>query len=129
MLRRFCARAPARSAAVATRQTSSQIVKTRKYYYSGAGEEGIWAETLRRWVLWMQWMCFLVCPFILYKLIHRRYNPDKQWPAATTDRWYSDGTELKGEEAHANLRLQRERIMPIMDKYMEKIEAATAESQ
>ena len=35
-------------------------------------------------------------------------------------------TEMKGEEATANLRLQRERIMPIMDAYLEKIEKAAA---
>ena len=114
--------------ASASRQASASIsaaVQTsaaRSYFSAGAGEVGITGATMARFYKGLFFFCFCGCPLFMYKVAIKPWTPDQQFVYMTTDKWYSDGTELKGEEATANLRLQRERIMPIMDAYLEKIE-------
>lgn len=122
MLRRaFTTPVLARPAATCS-ATTKLTQATRSYFSPGAGETGIWAETLKRTLSAFYWLGWFWMPLFLYKVVYRRNCPDKQWVCQSTDKWYSDGTEMKGDEATANLRLQRERIMPIMDAYLEKIE-------
>jgi hypothetical protein len=96
----------------------------RTYFSAGTGEVGIWGRNMGTLISTLSFACFVALPIFMYKVVYRRYNPDKQWIAMSTDKWYSDGTVMKGDEAHANLRIQRERIMPIMDQYLQKIEEA-----
>lgn len=107
---------------------ASQTSASRSYFYAGGMEVGITGATMKKILQTLMFLTFIVAPIFMYKVIHRPWTPDKQFICTSTDKWYSDGTEMKGEEATANLRLQRERIMPIMDAYLEKIEKAAAPS-
>lgn len=106
--------------------TSSATLSTasRTYFSAGTGEVGIWGNNMGRLIKTLTIAVYFVCPLFMWKMVIRRYNPDKQWISMSTDKWYSDGTVMTGDEATANLRLQRERIMPIMDQYLEKIESS-----
>jgi hypothetical protein len=98
---------------------------TRSYYVVGAGEEGIWGATMAR-VFWTVWALIFPAAIFTWKIPHMAWTPNNQWIFGTTDKWYTDGTEMEGDEATANLRIQRERIMPIMDAYQAKIEGGGA---
>ena len=68
---------------------------------------------------------FACLPFVLYKVVFvDKGNTPRQFHADATELFDSDGTELEGEEAVASMRVYRERIMPFMDDYKDKIEAA-----
>ncbi len=61
----------------------------------------------------------------MYKVVFGRHNPDRQWIyGPRSEMMMSDGTQLEGEEAVANLKIHRERIMPIMNEYKARMEAA-----
>ena len=98
----------------------------RSYFMPGAMEVGITGVTMKKILMTLFVLCYFFIPVFIYKIAMKPWTPDKQFICMSTDKWYSDGTEMKGEEATANLRLQRERIMPIMDAYLEKIEKAAA---
>eukprot|EP00758_Cryptobia_borreli_P011148 Tbor_TRINITY_DN5630_c4_g2::TRINITY_DN5630_c4_g2_i1::g.8407::m.8407 len=95
----------------------------RTYFYHNAGEVGIWGSTMYTLLIYMSTFFSLAVGYTFYKLCfsHSNYN---QFMSATSDLWEDDGTVMEGEEAVANLRIYRERIMPFMDEYAEKIEAA-----
>ena len=123
MLRRnFSVVSASSSASFIPKQTSA----ARTYFMPGAMEVGITGATQYKILITLMWLGGFFCPIFIYKFAMKPWTPDKQFICMSTDKWYSDGTEMKGEEATANLRLQRERIMPIMDAYLEKIEKAAA---
>jgi hypothetical protein len=102
--------------------------QARSYFFVNPGEQGIWGKTMKN-------MCrniavlFALCPFALYKVAFiDRNNCPRQFITDASDFYESDGTELEGEEAVANLRIYRERIMPFMDDYNDRIEAASESS-
>ncbi len=111
----------------ATRTTAAMArrsVGMRTYYNEGYGCEGIWLVTMK--VLIDRMLYFV--PFtwyIIYKVVFGRHYPDRQWVwGPRSDLYESDGTEMEGEEAVANLRIHRERIMPIMNEYKQRMEQA-----
>jgi hypothetical protein len=125
MLRRSVFTTATCAAAPTTMAVAVPRVTTRGYFMSGLGDTGIWGASMHKLINTLTFLTLIVGPIFIYRITYRPYNPDKQFgPAMHTDKWYDDGTVMKGEEATANLRLQRERLMPIMDAYLEKIEAS-----
>jgi hypothetical protein len=111
---------------VATRAPLTSTIQTRTYFYAGAGEVGIWGKTLLNMCRNIAILAF-VAPFVLYKVAFvDRANIGRQFVADASDLYESDGTEMEGEEAVANLRIYRERIMPFMEEFEGKIEAASS---
>ena len=96
----------------------------RGYYNEGYGCEGIWKKTMD--ILTKRVMFSLpVCWYLIYKVVFGRHNPSRQWIwGPRSELMESDGTEMEGEEAVANLRIHRERIMPIMNEYKARMEQA-----
>ena len=111
-----------RLAQTGARPTARLGISTRNYFVAGTGEEGIWGATMSKTFYNLFFIAYVPMPLFLYRVVYRRYCPDQQWVCSPCDKWYSDGTEMDGEEATANLRIQRERIMPIMDSYLEAME-------
>jgi hypothetical protein len=116
MLRRFTTAPAARLAA--------PVAQRRTYFVMGAAEEGAWGTSMRTVTIRVVYLNIFAA-FYIYNFCWRRHNPDRQWVYGSTDLWEDDGTVMEGEEAVANLRIQRERIMPMMEEYEQKIAAAT----
>ena len=127
MLRRNFSAAASSSSSSFFTTSAQQTSGARTYFMPGAGEVGITGATQKKILQTLMFLGGVVCPIFIYKVAMKPWTPDKQFICMSTDKWYSDGTEMKGEEATANLRLQRERIMPIMDAYLEKIEKSAAQ--
>ena len=69
-------------------------------------------------------ICFVgSCLFGIYVLFGP-YRGGRQFAPFISDLTYSDGTELEGEEAGANARIEYERIMPFMEELKEKFSEA-----
>lgn len=116
MMRRFAA------------PTTTRIVgkpnAVRNYYIFGYGEHGIWGATMSAICNRLLWFVPVMC-YSIYRVVHSRNSPSRQWIyGPRTDLYFDDGTELEGEEAVANLKIHYERIMPFMNEYKDKIEAA-----
>eukprot|EP00758_Cryptobia_borreli_P011150 Tbor_TRINITY_DN5630_c4_g2::TRINITY_DN5630_c4_g2_i3::g.8412::m.8412 len=94
----------------------------RTYFYHNACEVGSCGATFRalnNYTIGAAFVCWSYSYYIISKA-----NTYNQFVTSSTDLWEDDGTVMEGEEAVANLRIYRERIMPFMDEYAEKIEAA-----
>ena len=118
MFRRVAVRAPTAAFTPST--------QARTYFYAGAGEVGIWGKSQATMCRNVAILAATV-PLVLYKLVFVDRCPgERQFVADASELFDSDGTEMEGEEAVANLRIYRERIMPFMDDYSEKIEAASS---
>ena len=117
-----------RCRAVVKVPTAAASGQLRSYFFVNPGEVGIWGQTMRSLCRNIAVM-FALMPFALYKFVFvDRNNCPRQFINTSSDFDESDGTELEGEEAVANLRIYRERIMPFMDDYTERIEAASGNS-
>jgi hypothetical protein len=104
--------------------SAPRFVNARTYYNSGYGQEGIWGKTMK--ILTDRIMFSVpIAWYFIYKVCFGRHNTSRQWIwGPRTEMMESDGTELEGEEAVANLRIHRERIMPIMNEYKARMEEA-----
>lgn len=94
--------------------------QVRSYFYAGGGECGIWAATMKAVVKNLTWAT-AISVVILFKLVFVNHSTHNQFVSETSDLWESDGTELEGEEAVANLKIYRDRIMPFVEALDEKI--------
>ncbi|KPI89483.1 hypothetical protein ABL78_1359 [Leptomonas seymouri] len=96
---------------------------TRSYFYACPGETGISGST-------MQCALKVTLSLIILQIIgirvfiFKRLSTKNQFVEDATDLWENDGTEMEGEEAVANLRIQHERIMPFMNDIKDKLESA-----
>lgn len=97
-------------------------LQARSYFYAGGGETGIWGKTMQATVRNITWAT-AISIVIVFKLVFINYSTHNQFVSESTDLWEDDGTKLEGEEAVANLKIYRERIMPFMDSMQEKIDA------
>ncbi|KAG8339252.1 hypothetical protein ERJ75_000330800 [Trypanosoma vivax] len=96
---------------------------TRSYFFPNPGETGISGSTMKA-LLKLTALIIVVQSFAINRVIFGRYSTRDQFVEDCTDLWEDDGTVMEGEEAVANLRIQRERIMPFMNDIKEKLEAA-----
>jgi hypothetical protein len=114
----------AASSTSALAQRTGTVSAARGYYYHGYGCEGIWYKTmdiLTRRIMYSIPLAW----YLIYKVVFGRHNPGRQWIwGPRSELMESDGTEMEGEEAVANLRIHRERIMPIMNEYKARMEQA-----
>ncbi|KAG5495181.1 hypothetical protein JKF63_02236 [Porcisia hertigi] len=94
----------------------------RTYFYANCGETGISGATMQA-LLKLTLACVVVQTFAIRYFVFERLSTKKQFIEDSTDLWESDGTEMEGEEAVANLRIQHERIMPFMNDIKDKLEA------
>ena len=113
MLRRFVSKKPAACALQTARRT---------FFYDGAGEAGIVKATMKQCIRLTQ-IAIWVTLFWVYKVVFGKYSNRNQFLDDTTDLWESDGTEMEGEEAVANLRIQYERLTPFMADIKAQLEA------
>ena len=113
MFRRVAIRAPVAS------------TQARTYFYAGAGEVGIWGAS--QLVMCRNFAVMgIIAPIVLYKCVFvDRGVIGRVLASDSTDLYEDDGTVMEGEEGVANLRIYRERIMPFMDEFEGKIEAAS----
>ena len=118
MLRRL-QMTPARRVATSAALTSP----SRGYFCPGTGEVGIWGASMKQ-VVYSLYFFIGAWTFILHKTWNR-YNPDRQWICGQTDLWEDDGTVMEGEEAVAKMKIDRARVLPFLEQYEEKINAAT----
>ncbi|EAN90267.1 hypothetical protein C3747_1g1849c [Trypanosoma cruzi] len=99
----------------------------RTYFYASPGESGISAETMKG--LLKATLCFIMLEaFVINRAVFQGLSTKNQYVEDFTDLWEDDGTVMEGEEAVANLRIQRERIMPFMNDIKEKLDAAGVET-
>ena len=61
--------------------------------------------------------------FWIYRVVFGRYSNRNQFLDDTTDLWENDGTEMEGDEAVANLRIQHERLSPFLADIQAQIDA------
>ena len=116
MFRRVATRAPV---------ANMSSVQTRTYFYAGAGEVGIWGKSLLSMCRNIAVLAF-IAPMVLYKCVFvDRGVIGRVLVADSSELYEDDGTVMEGEEGVANLRIYRERIMPFMDEFEGKIEAAS----
>ncbi|KAL7695472.1 hypothetical protein N2W54_001388 [Lotmaria passim] len=95
----------------------------RTFFYACPGETGISGATMR--CALKVTLGLIVAEAIGIRLyIFKRLTTMNQFVEDSTDLWDSDGTEMEGEEAVANLRIQHERIMPFMNDIKDKLESA-----
>ncbi|CBH17208.1 uncharacterized protein TEOVI_000385200 [Trypanosoma equiperdum] len=99
----------------------------RTYFYPNPGETGISGATMKT-LLKITCSVILVQALAIRYFVFERYGTKNQYVQDCTDLWDDDGTVMEGEEAVANLRIQRERIMPFMNDIKEKLEAAGADT-
>ncbi|CAJ1035373.1 hypothetical protein NXY56_006248 [Leishmania guyanensis] len=104
--------------------TSSRAVCSgaRTYFYANCGETGISGATMQV-MLKVTLACCVVQVFAIRHFVFNRLGTKKQFIEDSTDLWTNDGTEMEGEEAVANLRIQHERIMPFMNDIKDKLDA------
>ncbi|KEG06852.1 hypothetical protein DQ04_11931030 [Trypanosoma grayi] len=95
----------------------------RTYFYPSPGETGIGGETMKA-LLKVTLAIMVLEAFAINRFVFERYSTKSQYVEDCCDLWEDDGTVMEGEEAVANLRIQRERIMPFMNDIKEKLEAA-----
>jgi len=95
----------------------------RGFFYAGAGEVGIYGSSLRTYCLIITGSMVFQAAYGYYMMFGPWYS-NRQYAPFSTDLQTSDGTEMEGEEAVANLKLQYERIMPFMEEMKAKVEAA-----
>ncbi|KAH9593162.1 hypothetical protein LSM04_006112 [Trypanosoma melophagium] len=100
----------------------------RSYFYPSPGETGISGETMKT-LLKLTSTIVVIQACSIYYNVFTRYSTKFQFVEDSTDLWEDDGTVMEGEEAVANLRLQRERIMPFMNDIKEKLEAAGVDAE
>ncbi|KPA81111.1 putative mitochondrial hypothetical protein [Leptomonas pyrrhocoris] len=115
MFRRLAFQNPAVSRALRT--------NARSYFYPCPGETGISGATMQST---LKITLFLIVAQVIFirLYIFRRLTTMNQFVEDSTDLWENDGTEMEGEEAVANLRIQHERIMPFMNDIKDKLESA-----
>lgn len=94
----------------------------RTYFYANVGESGISASTMKACLKITLTFIVLESVFIKY-YVFDHYGTKRQFVEDSTDLWNDDGTQMEGEEAVANLRIQHERIMPFMDEIKGKLSA------
>lgn len=94
----------------------------RTYFYANCGETGISGATMQA-LLKVTLACCVVQMVGIRYFVFLRLTTKNQFVEDSTDLWESDGTEMEGEEAVANLRIQHERIMPFMNDIKDKLEA------
>ncbi|KAG5493638.1 hypothetical protein JIQ42_02011 [Leishmania sp. Namibia] len=114
MLRRLGLQAATRSGAARS--------GARTYFYANCGETGISGATMQT-LLKVTLACCVVQVFAIRHYVFDRLGTKKQFLEDSTDLWENDGTEMEGEEAVANLRIQHERIMPFMNDIKDKLDA------
>ncbi|ORC91547.1 uncharacterized protein TM35_000051430 [Trypanosoma theileri] len=100
----------------------------RSYFYPCPGETGISGETMKT-LLKLTVTAITIESIGMWYIMFTRYSTRFQYVEDSTDLWEDDGTVMEGEEAVANLRLQRERIMPFMNDIKEKLEAAGVDAE
>ncbi|ESL06701.1 hypothetical protein TRSC58_05622 [Trypanosoma rangeli SC58] len=105
-----------------------RVMGARTYFYPSPGEVGISGETMK--ALLKTSLCVVALEVLMIRLVVFNHCSTKyQFVEDCTDLWEDDGTVMEGEEAVANLRIQRERIMPFMNDIKEKLEAAGVEAE
>ncbi|KAG5469491.1 hypothetical protein LSCM1_02713 [Leishmania martiniquensis] len=114
MFRRIGLQALARSGAASS--------GARTYFYANCGETGISGATMQV-ILKVTLACCVVQAFAIRYYVFDRLGTKKQFLEDSTDLWENDGTEMEGEEAVANLRIQHERIMPFMNDIKDRLDA------
>ncbi|RNE97406.1 uncharacterized protein Tco025E_09467 [Trypanosoma conorhini] len=105
-----------------------RVLGARTYFYPSPGEVGISGETMKAL---LKGTLFLIAleALAIRLFVFNRYSTKHQYVEDSTDLWEDDGTVMEGEEAVANLRIQRERIMPFMNDIKEKLDAAGVEAE
>ncbi|CAD2215631.1 hypothetical protein AGDE_01346 [Angomonas deanei] len=86
----------------------------RSFFYANPGEVGISASTMV--AILGATLTFIVFEVIGLRLTVDNYSTKRQYVEDSTDLYNSDGTEMEGEEAFANLQIQKDRIMPFLSK-------------
>ncbi|CAG9580794.1 conserved hypothetical protein [Leishmania major strain Friedlin] len=94
----------------------------RTYFYANCGETGISGATMQVLIKLTLACCVVQICAIRY-FVFQRLTTKNQFVEDSTDLWENDGTEMEGEEAVANLRIQHERIMPFMNDIKDKLDA------
>ena len=89
-------------------------VARRTYFVPTTGEKGIWGASFAALIRTIG-VCTAGGAYVIYKLGMSRHSPNQQWLYVRTDLWEDDGTQLEGDEATANLRIQRSRVLPFLD--------------
>ena len=97
---------------------------SRGYFYHNPGDTGIWAATWERTFLILKAFIFFGAPLAGYHVLGGRWGGGMQFAPFASDLYLSDGTELEGEEAVADIKIKRDRIMPFMDDIRKKVEAS-----
>lgn len=111
-----------RRLAVNSALTRSLTTPARTYFYANVGESGISAATLKACLKIT--LTLIVCEaFFIKWYVFQHLGTQKQFVEDSTDLWNDDGTQMEGDEAVANLRIQHERIMPFMDDIKGKLSA------
>ena len=95
----------------------------RTYFHEQGGESGISGSTAKQIVKNTAFLFVFGATFI-WRVILTRYDTTNMFLGDTTDLFEDDGTVMEGEEAVANLRIQRERIMPFMEDIKNKLDAS-----
>ncbi|KAK7201389.1 hypothetical protein NESM_000201400 [Novymonas esmeraldas] len=94
----------------------------RTYFYANCGETGISGSTMQS-LLKVTIACTIVQAYAIRHYVFLGMTTKNQYVDDSTDLWEDDGTEMEGEEAVANLRIQHERIMPFMNDIKDKLDA------
>jgi hypothetical protein len=104
---------------------ASRALRTgaRSYFYACPGETGISGATMQS-ALKLTLVLIVAQAIGIRVFIFNRYTTKNQFVEDSTDLWENDGTEMEGDEAVANLRIQHERIMPFMNDIKDKLESA-----
>eukprot|EP00759_Apiculatamorpha_spiralis_P009476 PhF_6_TR16397/c0_g1_i1/m.25202 len=99
---------------------------SRTYFYSGAGESGIWAHTMKSYVTNIIWAVPISSTFAYIWVLHpsSAWSSERQYAPFASDLYMDDGTQMEGADAVANLQLHHDRIMPFMQEIKGKMEAA-----
>lgn len=95
---------------------------SRSFFYENPGEHGISGATMQA-CLKATLFFTVVQAFAIRHFVFDRMSTKRQFVQDSTDLWEDDGTEMQGEEAVANLRIQHERIMPFMNDIKDKLDA------
>ena len=93
----------------------------RGYFYAHPGESGIWGKTLKAYYDNLGKSIVVGVAFGIY-VLWGPYSGDRQFAPYASDLYLDDGTELEGEEATANARIEYERIMPLMNELKQKFD-------
>ena len=92
-----------------------RTTQRRSYFYSNVGESGIWGQTWKMYYRNLNICIVLGVTFGIY-VLKGPYAGDKQFAPFASDLFLSDGTELEGDEAAANARIELARMQPFMDE-------------